>query len=219
MWDSILDLTGKPQNEIRIRHALSWLSDWPKKSAQVLSWQKMLHIITNKTVALAYGSFRKIPTPAQIKFVRKGILDGDRAEKNVLVYEPQGNIACYKPDRATTFPNDLRSTMWKYIPLVDIVVRNPRFNHKDPFRSWQRNHEQIGKQAKTYEPIREFLGNLSWQRERAENIRDSKIGFVWDENPRNPAYMGYSTSIWESACTGEQKFIDIATRFLVTGKG
>lgn len=210
LWDSILDLTGKPQNEIRIRRALSWLGDWPKKTAQVMSWRKMLHIIYDKTVTLTYGSFRKIPTPAQIEFVRKGVLDGNRAEINIFAYEPSNNIACYKPDNARTFPNELRESMWKHIPLLNIVVRNPRFNHNDPFRSWQRNHEQIRKHAKTYEPIREFLGDLSWKRERAENATNSKMGFVWENNPLNPKYMGCSTRIWESECTGEQKFIDMA---------
>ncbi len=219
LWDSILDLMGKPHSEIRVRSALLWLSNWPHTSARAMSWKKMLRVINDKTVALAYGSFRKIPTPAQIEFVRKGIIDGDRAEKNILVYEPLFNIACYKPSNATTFPNELRSTMWKHFPLIDIVVRNNQFRHKDPFREWQNNHAQIKSRAKQYEPIREFLGELTWERERAENTNQSKMGFVWENNPRHPAYMGYSTSIWESACKGEQKFIDIATRYLVTKQG
>ncbi len=222
LWDSASDLTGAPQSEIRVRRALGWLSDWPHKPGRVMSWRKMLQEIIGKTVTLANGSFRKIPTPAQIEFVRKGILDGDRAERNILVYEPQQNIACYKPDKTSVFPDELRGTMWAHIPLIDIVVRNRRFRSKSPFSEWENNHTQIRKKAKHYEPIQEFLGDypIAWQRERAAGISGSgRIGFVWEENPNNPVYLGYSTSKWESVCRGEEKFVDMATRFLVTGQG
>lgn len=223
LWDSINDLTGQPQNEIRVRRALRWLSDWPHKSAQVRSWPNMLKDVKGKTVVLANGSFRKIPTPAQIEFMRKGILDGDRADKNILVYEPLYNISCYKPKKASAFPDMLRSTMWAHVPLIDIVVRNRQFKKRDPYLQWRENHTQMRSTTKHYEPIHEFLANdvsLAWQRERAAGSSGSvRTGFVWETNPMNPAYLGYGTSTWENTCEGEPKFIDMASRFLVTKQG
>ncbi len=222
LWNSVPHLVGAPQTEFRIRHGLQWLSNWPRTPARVISWNGMLKEVRGKTVALANGAFRKLPTPAQIEFIRDGIISGERMEKNILVLEPSYNISTYKTS-TDVFPKPLRNELWKHITLLDLVVHNTRFTTNDVFTEWKKRHSQIRAHAKKYEPIREYFDTQpdAWQRgiARGDSNLRGRVGFVAKSNYLKPEWENYSTGQWESVCVGEQKFVDIATRFLVTKQG
>lgn len=219
LYDSVGDLLTPGKLGVDIPLVVSWLKDWPRKPARYVQWNTMLNVVTNKSVKLIKGKFRKIPTPTQIEFVRRGILHGDRADKNVVVFEPLPNIHVLESQTTTAFPDTLRATMWKHIPLINLVVKNNNFALKDPFLSWIHNHQEVRRKARKYEPIEDLFDKAQWKKSRAAGR--SNIRWIWvdDTSKYRADYKGYSTSIWESQCTGEERFIDLAMRFLVTRQG
>lgn len=214
--------TGKGASYIDGALAITELTpaffDRLRRPAKVASWEQTIGFVRRKSVRMAKGSFRSVPTPAQIDFLNGFYRSRQLADYNILFYEPKENIESYKPQGLIVFPDKLRQEMLRHILVVDLVAQVPSFGSHDIHLFWHAKGQQLRESASTIEQLDDNLSPDAQMRH--EDSTDISLSGSTALPPKYSLhgwrdYEVWNTGDWDKISKGHEKFIELANQFLV----
>lgn len=200
---------------------LAFRFDSPQQAARELPWQQFVSEITGKSITVLTGAYRNIPTSLQLQHAYRSFDHIEPySETTALIADPSRNIRIYKQP-GIVFPWPLRKEFWAHVPGLQIVVQNRPFGKRSPFKYWQETHKQLRRLVKQYRAIYSSDAPFADQRAEAIGYDAINITLYQDYRPRErkKETQQMTTTDMDRYCSGTNKFIEIATRFLVTGQG
>lgn len=183
--------------------------------ARSMRWKDMEKAIQGQTVVVINGKFRNMPTGPQLAYVWSGLKNKQETGIGLLIYEPQTTIHHIFDGDSVIFPRRLREIFWQHIPNIDVITCNKRI-HGNVFDYWVRTHERLSRLANDYTVVQDKQSNdhllRSWSAQGARIVR-----LPLDIKPSD-SYLGWSTTNWDSVCTGTKEFVKIAQHYLIPNR-
>ena len=215
-YETIIDRTGAPFTRQRYQKLTPASLERVIRPAKYLAWSEVLDEVKGREVLFEHGSYRSIPTPAHIQYLRDGFAYGSASAINVVAFEPRENISVYKEPELIVFPSDLRAEFLRHIPTVDIVVETPKFDRESPYGFWQDMYYDLDISADKTTIV---SSSDSWVQRlnTAPGGVEVQLENTWSRYKFNTEHESIflNTSIWDQMSGGSEQFVDLATRYLL----